>query len=376
MFARRPRVLIVSAVVAVIATGGGLATLAKGERPEAVLTAARAAVLPNRAPPPAPAELQAKLQDLAERFGEPVGIAVTDVEEGWTAEVDGQSVYPQQSVVKIWVALAVMEAVDQGRIGLDQTVIVRPEDRSVFYEPLGRKVGTQGFATTYRDLLSRSLSESDNTANDKLIWEVGGPAAVEQLVAAKGLRGIGVGGDERTLQSLTAGVDWKPGLVGWRFKEARAKLPDDVRNRALDSYLAAPPDGATPMGLTHGLAALKRGELLSPASTDALIGFMAASKTGNLRLRAGLPPGWAIAHKTGTGPDWRGASVGINDVGLITAPDGRTYAVAVLLRETYKPPRERQALMQAVSRAVAEHWARRGASAVTAGAFVAAQAGG
>jgi beta-lactamase class A len=83
---------------------------------------------------------------------------------------------------------------------------------------------------------------------------------------------------------------------------------------------------------------------------------MGEARTGYRRLRAGLPQGWSIAHKTGTGPDWRGASVGINDVGLITAPDGRTFAVAVMMRETRKPVGERMALMQKVSRSVVEYW--------------------
>jgi beta-lactamase class A len=165
-----------------------------------------------------------------------------------------------------------------------------------------------------------------------------------------------VGGPERVLQAKTAGLQWRPELAGWRFKEARAQLPDVVRDKALEAYLADPPDGARPAALTGALAALKRGELLSPASTQVLLGLMGEARTGYMRLRAGLAPGWTIAHKTGTGPDWRGASVGINDVGLITAPDGRTYAVAVMLRETKKPISQRHALMQKVSRAVIEQW--------------------
>ncbi|WP_165842813.1 serine hydrolase [Phenylobacterium deserti] len=361
---RRPRTALLAGLALTIAAAGcGWVTITGLEKGGAVqLTSAPAQAKPPPAPP-APAELQARLTELAEDYREDVGIAVTDVTERWTASVDGGSLYPQQSVVKIWVALAMMEAIDQGRFRLDQPVLVRPEDRSVFYEPLGRKIGRTGFLTTYYDLLSRSLTESDNTANDKIMSEVGGAAIVTDVVARKGLTGIGIGGDEKMLQSLTAGVEWRPELVGWRFKEARAKLPDEVRDRALDAYLANPPDGATPIGLTHGLAALQRGELLSKPSTDTLIGLMAEAKTGNLRLKAGLPPGWSIAHKTGTGPDWRGASVGINDVGLITAPDGRVYAVAVMLRETKRPFRDRQRLMQQVARAVADHWQQRGGGA-------------
>jgi beta-lactamase class A len=354
----RPKTALAGAVV--LGTIAGLVAWGGAWAPEAQrvrLTAyAPAAPLQPPAPPAAPAELQARLESLAAAFKEPVGVAVTDVERGWTAQVDGHSAYPQQSVVKVWVALAVMDAVDRGSLKLDQTVVLRPQDRSVFYQPLGARIGNRGFSTTLEDLLRRSLIESDNTANDKLLDEVGGAAVVSALLARKGLEGIGVGGPERVLQAKTAGLKWRPELAGWRFKEARAKLSDAVRDKALDTYLAEPPDGARPAALTHALAALKRGQLLSPGSTEVLLGLMGEATTGRQRLRAGLAPGWSIAHKTGTGPDWRGASVGINDVGLITAPDGRTYAVAVMMRQTRQPVPKRLAFMQKVSRAVIEHW--------------------
>ena len=100
------------------------------------------------------------------------------------------------------------------------------------------------------------------------------------------------------------------------------------------------------------LAALKRGELLSGASTDFMLELMGEARTGAMRMHAAVPAGWSLAHKTGTGPDWRGASVGINDVGLLTAPDGRTYAVAVMIRQTTRTPSARHAIMQNVVRAV------------------------
>jgi beta-lactamase class A len=88
-----------------------------------------------------------------------------------------------------------------------------------------------------------------------------------------------------------------------------------------------------------------------------MLGLMGEARTGNSRLRGGLTHGWTLAHKTGTGPDWRGASVGINDVGLLTAPDGRTYAVAVMIRQTKAPASARHRIMQSVTRAVAAQWA-------------------
>jgi beta-lactamase class A len=316
------------------------------------------APVPARAAPPAPQAIQARLQQLAESYREPVGIAVSDVASGWTAQVAADQVFPQQSVSKLWVALAVMQAVDEGRLALDQLVVMRPEDRSVFYQPLTARIrGPGGFQITVADLLRHALIESDNSANDKLIAELGGAEAVTRVIAAKGLHGVAVGGAERDVQTRTAGLTWKPEYGRtWIFKTARAQLPDAVRDQALATYLADPPDGATPLGIVTGLSALKRGELLSRASTDFMLGLMEEARTGAMRMHAAVPHGWTLAHKTGTGPDWRGASVGINDVGLLTAPDGRTFAVAVMIRQTTRPPSARHAIMQNVVRAVIAQW--------------------
>jgi beta-lactamase class A len=355
----KPRTLALGAAGLVAAgfVGGWLG--AHHLRPEHIAyTKGVTAPIAPRAAPPAPQALQARLQQLAEAYREPVGIAVSDVAGGWTAQIAGDQTFPQQSVSKLWVALAVMQAVDEGKLALDQQVMMRPEDRSVFYQPLTARLrGPNGFPITIADLLRHALIESDNSANDKLIGELGGAEAVTRVIAAKGLQGVAVGGAERDVQTRTAGLTWKPEYGRtWIFKTARAQLPDAVRDQALATYLAAPPDGATPLGIVTGLSALKRGELLSGASTDFMLGLMEEARTGAMRMHAAVPHGWTLAHKTGTGPDWRGASVGINDVGLLTAPDGRTYAVAVMIRQTTRPPSARHAIMQNVVRAVIAQW--------------------
>lgn len=366
---RRPKAAAaVGAGALLLAAAGTGAWLAYGDRiaAEPVTLTSRPAQLKVRLPsPPAPPALQEKLAALAQAYREPVGIAVTDVSERWTAQVAGEDVFPQQSVSKLWVALTVLQAIDHRGMSLDQQVVLTPDDRSVFYQPLASRIrGARGYATTVYDLLRRQLTESDNAANDKLIAEVGGGGAVTRTLTEKGLDGLGVGETERELQTRTAGLTWRPEYgQTWIFKQAREKLPDEVRDAALNDYLAHPADGAKPAAIAETLAALKRGELLSANSTEVMLDLMGQCHTGSSRLRAGLPGDWGIAHKTGTGPDWRGASVGINDVGLVTAPDGHSFAVAVMMRETRKPVGARQAFMQKVARAVVDYWRARGAGA-------------
>jgi beta-lactamase class A len=358
---RRPRTVAVVAASLVGAAFAGGWVSANHAAPKASYTKGPAVEVSAKPAPPAPAAFQAELERLAASYGEPVGISVTDVAEGWTASVAGDETFPQQSVSKLWVALTVLQAVDDGALHLDQWVVMRPEDRSVFYQPLASRIrGPNGLNITLADLLRHALIESDNSANDKLIAEVGGAGVVTAAIAKKGLKGLAVGGTERDVQTKTAGLEWKPEYgMTWIWKTAREQLPEAVRDQALATYLANPPDGATPNAITSALAGLKRGELLSRASTDFMLGLMGEARTGNSRLRGGLTHGWTLAHKTGTGPDWRGASVGINDVGLLTAPDGKTYAVAVMIRQTKAPASARHRIMQSVTRAVAAQWGTR-----------------
>src|SRR5262249_50643080 len=146
--AARPKAA--TALVLVLAAAGLGAWVSHGAAPTPAvqLTSLRPSRPAKPPPPPPPPELQAQLSEVVARYKEPVGVAVTDVAQGWTAEVDGQGRYPQQSVVKVWVALAVMDAIDRGALQLDQPVLLRPEDRSVFYQPLGARIGSHGFTTT------------------------------------------------------------------------------------------------------------------------------------------------------------------------------------------------------------------------------------
>ena len=363
----RPRVATALAVMLIAAGFGGGWYSAANLGPQKIAYTKGPAGPPIQTPaPPAPAEFQVEVQRIATAYREPVGIAVSEVAKGWTVSADGTETFPQQSVSKLWVALAVMQAVDAGRLSLDRTVTMTPEDRSVFYQPLASRIrSNRPLTITIADLMRHALIESDNAANDKLIQQLGGPGVVTQTIADKGLRGLALGGTEREVQTKTAGLAWKPEYgQTWIFKQARAALPDDIRDQALTTYLTNPPDGATPVGIVSALSALKRGELLSRASTDFMLDLMTEARTGALRMRAAVQPGWSLAHKTGTGPDWRGASVGINDVGLLTAPDGRTFAIAVMIRQTSQGPQARHRLMQGVARAVENYWRNSHATAL------------
>lgn len=300
--------------------------------------------------------LEARIAQLGRAFNGDVGIAVRDVESGWTTSFDGHTLFPQQSVSKFWVALTAMDRVDRGEMDLDQRVTLTRSDLTLFHQPIAAQVGANGFSTTLNDLLFRAMTQSDNTANDFLLRRAGGPDAVRDMLRRKGIDGIRFGPGERLLQSRLAGLEtWRPEYTGQGFYAARSNLPLPVRRAAFDRYVADPVDGATPVGLVEALARLQRGELLSSASTRRLLSIMGQTRTGRQRLTGGLAPGWRIAHKTGTGQVLGGVQTGYNDIGIVTSPEGRHYAVAVMMRRTGAPLGERMELMQATVRATIDY---------------------
>ncbi len=307
---------------------------------------------------PAPAALTANIDALARDFGGVVGISVRSLEWGWQVDANGDRRMPQQSVSKLWVAMTVLDARDKGRLTLDDPVELRREHLTLFHQPIATLVVRDGvYRTTVRELLLRAMQQSDNTANDRLLTLVGGPQAVRSFIADRGLGEIRFGPGERLLQAGTAGLSWdqRYAMAG-EFQRARAALPPTVRRAAFDSYVADPVDGAAPSAIALALARLKAGELLSASSTSFLTTVMSGTRTGKARLRAAVPVGWTLAHKTGTGQDLGARTAGFNDIGILTAPDGKSYAVAVMIGDTPRPVRERQELMQAVvASVVANH---------------------
>ena len=290
---------------------------------------------PNPAPRiaaiPAPAGLHEQVIALGRAFDGKAGIAIVSLRDGWEIDWNANSFFPQQSCSKLWVAITAMDAVDKGKVSLNDKVTLGRGDLTLFHQPLRDKILGGGHTTTLGSLMFDAITESDNTANDKLMRSIGGPQEVRDMIARKGLGSIRFYNGERALQSKIAGLIWTQSYsIGNAFYDARNALPTGIRRAAFERYISDPYDGAAPHAVASALAALKRGELLSPASTARLLSIMGQTQTGKLRVRAALAPGWDWNHKTGTGQAFGGRIGGINDIGLLTAPDGSVYAMAIM----------------------------------------------
>jgi len=216
---------------------------------------------------------------VASRSGD-FGVAALDLTTGETLNVRGDEPFPMASTVKIGVAALYLKQVELGRRSLDD--VIRGQSA--------------------RTLMTAMITRSNNVATDILLNDLGGPRALQAWVEQNGLSGMRV---DRTIAQLLA---------------AKRDLYD-LR------------DSATPNAMLGLLKKLDGGQLLQPASRDYLLGLMAKCSTGSNRMRALLPAGTPIQHKTGT---LNGLTA---DVGFITLPDGRRIAVAFFARGGSDRPR-------------------------------------
>lgn len=316
------------------------------------------------APPARPAVIRAPvgLENLLDEqwriFPGRTGVAVMRIDGGeWTTGKRMNELFPQQSVSKTWVALTILDLVDQGKLRLDQKVRITRDDLAVFHQPIRDRVIANGeIDITVLALLEQAIIGSDNTANDSLLRTAGGPQAVQSFLVRKNLGAIRFGPGERVLQSGIAGIEWRQEYsLGRSFYAARDAVPLATRKAALDRYLANPVDGASPEAIVRALARLAKGELLSPASTRLILGIMSRTSSGPNRMKAGVPASWRFLHKTGTGQVLPPVSTGYNDIGIMTAPDGTRYALAIMMGSTTASIPQRMSFMQFVSRTVATY---------------------
>jgi beta-lactamase class A len=301
--------------------------------------------------------LEARLRAIARGAPGRHSIAAKHLGTGAVARVNADTRIPLLSVVKLPVAVVVLDGVDQGRWSLTTPVTLHPRDMHPRGE-LGDRYPRGGGPVPLYRLLRIMITRSENTAADALMRLVGGPLAVTEGLEQHGIRDLRVDRTERGL-----GNDWyglAPGAdtmgSAEEIRELRARVSDAVHDSAAQAMLRDPRDTGTSDACVRLLERLWKGELLSPAMTDTLKSILARCETAPNRLPALLPPGTPVARKTGTAGTWNGITVAINDVGVVRLPDGQDVAIAVLVGEVRGPAGRAERLIARIARAVFDAW--------------------
>lgn len=301
--------------------------------------------------------LEARLRAIVGSAYPRTGIVAKHLGNGAVARVNADLPIPLLSVVKLPLAIVVLDKVDKGEWTLDTPVTLLPGDM----HPrgwVGDRFPRGGGPVSLHRLLNETIVRSDNSSADALMRLIGGPQVVTEWLERHGIRDFRVDRTERGL-----GNDWHglpPGAdtmgSAEEIRKLRAQVPAEVHHDAARAMLLDPRDTGTAQACVHILEELWDGDLLSDAMTDTLKAILARCRTAPRRLPGLLPKGTHVARKTGTGGMSEGVSVAINDVGVIRLPNGDEVAIAVLVGEPRGSVRRAELLIARAARAVYDRW--------------------
>lgn len=231
---------------------------------------------------------QAALAALETETGVHLAVAVLDTATGTAFGHRGDERVLLCSTAKVLVVAAVL-AERAGRPGILGELVPYDQSQVVDGSPVTAEQAGTGMSVAA--LCDAALTRSDNTAANLLMSLVGGPAGVTAYART-------LGDDVTRLDRLEP--------------ELNEGAPGDER------------DTSTPARMVADLDRLVLGDALPAESRDPLTGWLRGATTGDARIRAGVPAGWTVGDKTGTGPGGE-----VHDVAVIWPPERDPVVLAV-----------------------------------------------
>lgn len=234
------------------------------------------------------ADAQAQLAALEQAAGGRLGVSALHTGSGARVAHRADERFPMCSTFKSMLAAAVLARSTSDPHLMNK--LVRYEARElVTYSPVTEKHVATGMRVA--ELCAATLQTSDNSAANFLMKILGGPQAVTAYA-----RSIG----NEVFQ-----------LERWET-ELNSAIPGEVR------------DTTSPAATVHSLDGLLLRTSLPAAQRQQLDTWMRGNTTGDKRIRAGVPAGWSVADKTGSG-----AYGSVNDIG-VAYPSGDATAPLVI----------------------------------------------
>lgn len=249
-----------------------------------------------------------------------VGFSLLNLENGDTITINGAKHLPMQSVFKFHLALAVLHQVDLGKLKLNQMILVSKKDLlPETWSPLRDKYPNGNVKVPLSELLSFTVSQSDNNGCDILFRLVGGPAKVNQYIHSLGVKEVAITATEEQMHK-----DYNVQFANW----------------------------STPRAATELLRLFHSKNILSKSSKSFLMKIMLETSTGPNKIKGLLPEGTPVAHKTGSsGSTKAGVTAATNDIGIVTLPNGQHLAIAVFVSMSTEPDKVTDRIMAELAKA-------------------------
>lgn len=225
---------------------------------------------------------------LERKFDARLGVYAIDTGTGREVAHNAGERFAYNSTFKALAAGAVLRKYSLS--GLDRKITYSKEDL-VANSPVSEKHVDTGM--TLGELCDAAVRYSDNTAANLLFEQLGGPKGLDAVLEKMG--------DDVTRMDRI-----EPELSTW--------VPGEKR------------DTSTPRALAEDLRAFVLGDVLRKGERAQLTKWLKTNTTGDKTIRAGVPDGWVVGDKTGTGT-YYGAR---NDIAVVWPTDGAPIVMAIL----------------------------------------------
>ena len=247
--------------------------------------------------------LKNKIIEYCNDYNASIGVAITFIEDSDTMSINGDKMFPMLSVYKLPIAMSVLNSIDNGHQTLQTPIHVSQKDMHPdTWSPLRDKLTTTDTFINLRDIIQYTLIQSDNNCSDLLLKSIGGVEAVQTYLKELGLPNIQINNSE-----------WEM-FQSWNLIYSNQARPRDITTLLTKLYSETLFSDSCHSFLWHTL-------------TDCTI--------GNSRIKGKLPAGTEVAHKTGTSfTTAEGITPAINDVGIITMPNGKHIAISIFVAES------------------------------------------
>ena len=301
-FASR-RALLGAAVLAPLA--GCVQGKAPAANPSVTAASPSASAADGSASAPAATERRSpeRLAALERRFDARLGVFALDTGTGATIVHRADERFAFCSTFK---ALASAGVLAHNPMSHLDTVVRYTEADLMKHAPLTSKHVATGM--TIRRLCDAAVRYSDGTAGNLLLRDLGGPA---RLTAYARSLGDTVTRMDRTEPAITEAT------------------PGDPR------------DTSSPRAFGTTFREIVLGDALSPHKRAFLRDLLTRNVTGDHRIRAGVPRGWTVADKTGTGDYGT-----LNDIAVLWPPKGAApLVVAIMTSKSAKDATRDEALI-------------------------------
>ncbi|NIF04676.1 CGA/CIA family class A beta-lactamase [Chryseobacterium sp. Tr-659] len=269
--------------------------------------------------------LEQKISSILKNKKATVGISVSGFENGFTYNRDADKKLPMQSVFKFHIAAAVLNAVDHGKLSLDQKI---PLNKSNLLEntwsPLRDKYPDGNVGIPLSEVIEYTVAKSDNNGCDILLKLLGGTQVVQKFTDSKGVKDFQIKYNEEEMHKA-----WN--IQYENFSTTKSAV--DVMRKFYD------------------------GKLLSKKSTNYLMKVMLSTSTGLNKIIEQLPKNTPVARKTGSsGKNKEGLTGAENEIGIITLPNGKHYAIAVFVSNSMETEADNCKMISDISKTVWDYF--------------------